>query len=326
MKILIIGGTIFLGKHLVKSIDNSKHNLTIFHRGNHNIELDDNVEEILGDRRENLDLLKNQKWDVVIDTCGYFPEDVKKSVKYLKGKTNKYIFISTISVYKDFSEKIDESSEINLKDGDLDKEDGNNYGPFKARCEKIVKKFFNERYIIIRPGLIVGPDDPSDRFTYWVDRIAEGGKIIAPGRKKRQLQFIDVRDLAEWIIKIGEKDLKGVFNAVGPDYELTMKKFLNISANVFNKNLRFIWIEDEYLLEQKVKPWIELPLWLPDSYNMEGMMKVSSKRAIMNGLLFRDLDTTVKDVYSWLKNSERKLKTGMKREKEKKILKSYLTV
>src|SRR6056297_3199796 len=144
MKILIIGGTIFLGKHLVKIIDNEKHDLPIFHRGNHNIELDENVEEILGDRRENLDLLKNQKWDVVIDTCGYFPEDVKKSVEYLKDKTNKYIFISTISVYKDFSEKIDESSEINYKKGKLDKEDGNNYGPLRHAVKRLFKNILKK--------------------------------------------------------------------------------------------------------------------------------------------------------------------------------------
>ncbi|HMA68321.1 MAG TPA: NAD-dependent epimerase/dehydratase family protein [Candidatus Mcinerneyibacterium sp.] len=326
MKILIIGGTIFLGKHLVKIIDNEKHDLAIFHRGNHNIELDENVEEILGDRRENLDLLKNQKWDVVIDTCGYFPEDVKKSVEYLKDKTNKYIFISTISVYKDFSEKIDESSEINYKKGKLDKEDGNNYGPFKARCEKVVQKYFKEKSVIIRPGLIVGPDDPSDRFTYWIDRISKGGKIIAPGRKDREIQFIDVRDLAKWIIKIAEKDFTGIYNAAGPDYKLRMDKFLDKITEYFENNLQFFWIEDEYLLDKKVKPWIELPLWLPDSYNMKGMMMVDSKKAISKGLKFRNVKKTIKGTYQWFQKKERELKIGLKKEKEKEIIKLYSTI
>ncbi|TYB30495.1 MAG: NAD-dependent epimerase/dehydratase family protein [Candidatus Mcinerneyibacterium aminivorans] len=326
MKILVIGGTVFLGKHIVKKALKRKHDVTIFHRGKHNTEFEQNVKEIFGDRRKEIHKLERENFDYVIDTCGYFPGDVEKSVNVLKGNIDKYLFVSSISVYKNFNvDEITEESPVEYKEEEEleNKITNETYGPYKARCERVVRENLKEKSVVVRPGLIAGPGDPSDRFTYWVKRIEKGGKIIAPGKKSKRIQFIDVRDLAEWIIKLGEDKKSGIYNAVGPSKNINMEELLNICRTEINKKARFIWMDENFLLKEEVIPWSDLPLWLPDSMNMGGMMKVSKKMAAENGLSYRKVRDTINDTLKWFNNNRTELKAGLDLEKEKKLIKKY---
>ncbi len=220
MKILIIGGTRFLGRHLVNSARSRGHSVTLFNRGQSNPNLFMQVDKIQGDREKDLDQLTGH-WDAVIDTCGYFPRIVKMSAEALKDKVENYVFISSISVYSDFSKiGINESDAVGkIEDETVESMEGGAYGPLKALCEKAVQDVFSIRSLIIRPGLIVGPHDPTDRFTYWPVRVARGGDILAPDRPEALTQIIDVRDLSDFIIELVQQNVSGVFNATGPDHE-----------------------------------------------------------------------------------------------------------
>jgi len=218
MKILILGGTLFLGRHIIESAVRNGHEVTMFNRGRRNPELFPDVEKIQGDRDSDLAALKGRKWDAVIDTCGYIPRIVERSAEALAGNAETYLFISTISVYKDFSKPgITENSGLAHLENEADETLTNEtYGALKAHCEERVKKYFPDNSLIIRPGLIVGPNDYSDRFTYWPVRIKKGGKIIIPRNTDYPIQFIDVRDLADFAVRMIENKRTGTFNATGP--------------------------------------------------------------------------------------------------------------
>lgn len=307
------------------------HEVALFHRGKTNPGLFDDVTYIYGDREEREDLQKlgDQEWDAVIDTCGYKPSTVSKSLDALNGCTKKYVFISTISVYPDFTsvQNLDESEEpMTLTDEGLEKAerlkefDPSLYGPLKTHCEQEVQQQMKEKSIIIRPGLIVGPYDPTDRFTYWPTRIAEGGEVLAPGRKNQQVQFIDVRDLAEWVVNLSATAHSGVFNANGPDYKLTMKDFLESCASSLNEEVTFRWVPAEFLMDEGVKPWMDLPVWIPT----EDDFSQDVSKAIKSGLKFRPIHETIIDTYqwdNWRTNEERN--AGLTKEREKEILKKW---
>ena len=229
MKILIIGGTRFLGRHLVNSARARRHEVTLFNRGKTNPNLFWQVEKIQGDREKDLDQLTGRNWDAVIDTCGYFPRIVRMSAEALKGKVENYVFISSISVYSAFSKiGINESDPVGkIEDETMEEITGESYGPLKALCEKAVQEVFGMDSLVIRPGLIVGPHDPTDRFTYWPVRVARGGSILAPEKPDLPIQIIDARDLADFIIKLIEQNVSGVFNATGPDHALTLGSMLD---------------------------------------------------------------------------------------------------
>src|SRR5215204_453407 len=218
MNILVLGGTAFLGRHIVEIALQRGHNLTLFNRGQTNPNLFPNIENIHGDRKLSLDPLANRQWDIVIDTSGYHPKDVRASAEFLAGSVGRYLFISTISVYADFStSNLDENAPVErLDDPDSATVSNETYGPLKTHCEDVVQEIYGTRSLIIRPGLIVGPHDPTDRFTYWPVRAQRGGEILAPEGYDALTQYVDVRDLAAWTLDAATADLSGIYNVTGP--------------------------------------------------------------------------------------------------------------
>ena len=303
MKILIIGGTRFLGRHLVDSALARGHEVTLFNRGKSNPDLFLNIETILGDREHDLDKLTGREWDAVIDTCGYFPRIVRLSAQSLERSVGRYVFISSVSVYAGFSKiGIDENEPVGkIEDESFEEITGGSYGPLKALCEKAVQEIYGERALIIRPGLIVGPNDPTDRFTYWPVRVARGGEVLAPQKPDVPIQIIDVRDLAEFIIKLIEGNASGVYNATGPDYELTLGNLLEVSKQVSNSDAAFKWAGMEFLNQNNVQAWSDMPVWVPDTEEDAGFSRIDVSKAINAGLTFRALDETVRDTLDWAK-------------------------
>jgi 2'-hydroxyisoflavone reductase len=322
MRILILGGTVFLGRYLVEAALQKGHEVTLFNRGQTNAELFPEVEKLLGDRDGDLGKLAKHKWDVVIDTSGYFPRIVEKSAQALKHSVEHYIFISSISVYADFKElAIQEGYPIGvLEDPHIEEINGETYGPLKALCEASLERILPGKVLNIRPGLIVGPHDPTDRFTYWPHRINQGGEILVPGSKQRKLQFIDVRDLSEWIIHMAELKKTGVYNATGPREALTMEKFIEAC----NPSGEYNWIEDEFLLEHKVEVFTELPFWIPASDgNSAGFLQVNLDKALEEGLSFRPLAETILDTLTWSGQRGSPFAHGMTSIREQQLIACY---
>src|SRR5687768_9007446 len=276
MKILIIGGTRFLGRHLVDSARTRGHEVTLFNRGKSNPALFPQLETILGDREHDLDKLSGRAWDAVIDVAGYVPRIVRLSASRLEGSVGRYVFISSISVYASFSKiGIDESDPVGkIEDESFEEITGESYGPLKALCEKAVQDVYGERALVIRPGLIVGPNDPTDRFTYWPVRVARGGDVLAPEKPGVPVQIIDVRDLSDFIIKLIEENASGIYNATGPDYELTMGAMLKTCKQVSKSDTKFKWASVEFLTEHKVEPWSDMPVWIPNVEQDAGFSRV----------------------------------------------------
>jgi 2'-hydroxyisoflavone reductase len=327
LKILIIGGTVFLGRHIVDAALQRGHQITLFNRGKDNPDLFPEVEKLRGDRTEDLSPLAGRRWDAVIDTCGYFPHVVRASAEYLAPAAGQYTFISTISVYADNSVVgMDESAPVaELEDGTAEEITGETYGPLKALCERVVEEVFPDRSLIIRPGLIVGPHDPTDRFTYWPYRIAEGGEVLAPGTPDAAVQIIDVRDLAEWTVRLVEHGATGTYHATGPKSPLTLEDVLSTSREIGGNDARLTWVDDQFLLEAGVQPWIELPLWLPDTEETRGMLRVDCSKALQAGLSFRPLPETVRDTLSWARTRPETTtwQAGMSRDRERELLASW---
>jgi 2'-hydroxyisoflavone reductase len=324
MKILTIGGTRFLGRHLVNSARARGHEVTLFNRGQTNPDLFGQVDKIHGDREKDLNQLTGQNWDAVIDTCGYFPRIVKMSAEALKDKVESYVFISSISVYENFRKiGINESDAVGkLEDETIEDRTGAAYGPLKALCEKAAQDIFGINSLIIRPGLIVGPHDPTDRFTYWPVRVARGGTVLAPDRPEALTQIIDARDLSDFIIELVQQNVSGVFNATGPDHELTLGTLLDTCKLVSASDARFKWASVEFLNQNHVAPWSDMPAWLPDTGEDAGFASVDISKAIKAGLLFRPLEDTVRDTLEWAKAYPvgHVWSAGLKPEREKELL------
>jgi 2'-hydroxyisoflavone reductase len=326
MKLLILGGTVFVGRHIVEAALLQGYDVTLFNRGKSNPGLYPDVEKLIGDRDGDLEALKGRQWDVVIDTCGYVPRIVQASTNLLAPAVGHYIFISTVSVYADFSVMgIKENDPVGKLDNETVEEvNGDTYGPLKALCEQVIQEFFPDNALIIRPGLIVGPYDPTDRFTYWPQRIAQGGEVLAPGKPNAQVQIIDARDLADWIVRMLSLDETGVFNAVGPDYVLTMQEILETSKRVSGSDAEFVWAREDFLLEQGVKPWSELPLWLPGEEYF-GLDSVDNTKSIRAGLTFRSLEQTIGDTLGWVETRPDDLipRAGISRQREVELLEAW---
>ena len=284
MRILVLGGTKFLGRAFVDAALARRHELTLFNRGETNADLFPNVEKLRGDRRHDLSALRGRSWDAVVDPSGYTPAVVRASAELLRD-SGSYLFVSSVSVYADFSVGPDEDSPV-TELGEASSlelaEDFSNYGALKALCEQAVQDVFGERSLIVRPGLIVGPHDPTGRFTYWAHRLARGGEILAPGPPDRHAQFIDVRDLAGWMLDCVERGVTGVFNATN---EGVAWGELLAGADV-------TWVSDEHLVAHEVGEWMELPLWLADPA-WAGMHRTDVGRAVGAGLTFRPVAETI---------------------------------
>ena len=325
MRCLILGGTVFLGRALVQAALARGHSLTLFNRGQSNPDIFIKVEQLHGDRATDLSALQGRHWDAVIDTCGYVPRIVRLSAEALAAATDHYTFISSLSVYADTSQPgTDESAPVGtLPDETVEQVTGETYGPLKALCERAVEQTLPGRTLVIRPGLIVGPFDPTDRFTYWPHRVAQGGEVLAPGRPARPVQFIDVRDLAEWTLDMVEAKRIGVYNADGPAEPLPMEQLLDTCKIVSGSAARFTWASEEFLAEQQVEAWSQMPLWVPESDpSNTGFFAFDNRKALAAGLVFRSTQETVRATLEWdaTRPADHVWRAGLTREREAELL------
>jgi 2'-hydroxyisoflavone reductase len=324
MKVLIIGGTRFLGRHLVNSALARGHIVTLFNRGKTNPELFPKIETIIGDREHDLEKLSSGAWDAVIDTCGYFPRIVRLAATGLERNVGRYVFISSISVYADFKKiGINESDPVGkIADETIEEITGESYGPLKALCEQAILEVYGERGLVIRPGLIVGPNDPTDRFTYWPVRVARGGEVLTPEKPDVPVQIIDVRDLTDFIINLIEEKASGIYNATGPDYELTLGEILDICKQVSGSDANFKWASVDFMKQNKVEEWSDMPVWVPDNEENQGFSRTDISRALKAGLKFRALADTVRDTLAWANTrpADHEWHAGLKPEREQELL------
>ena len=328
MRILILGGTVFLGRHLTAAALARGHEVSLFTRGQHNPDIFPEARKVRGDRKKGEDvaaLAESGDWDAVVDTCGYLPGDVRRSAGALAGRAPLYCFISTVSVYADRQGQdapMDEASPLAPPpdDPETDQVTGETYGPLKVLCEQAAEEAFPGRTLVIRPGLIVGPHDPSDRFTYWPRRVARGGDILAPDGPAMPTQFIDVRDLAEWNLRLLEQGVAGVYNADGP--LIPLNDVLDSCQRAVGAPATITYVSESFLQEQEVQPWMELPLWIPAEHRGPGF---DSGKAVRDGLTYRDLDTTVRDTLAWdaSRPQENAWRHALKPEKEAAVLAAW---
>ncbi|HEY8599627.1 MAG TPA: NAD-dependent epimerase/dehydratase family protein [Thermomicrobiales bacterium] len=327
MKLLILGGTKFLGRHAVDAALARGHEVTIFTRGQTNPALFPEIERLHGDRDGGLGVLTGRRWDAVIDTSAYVPRLARASAEALRDAVERYVFISTISVYPEFSKVgITEDDPVGtMEDETIEEVGGRYYGPLKALCERAVREVLPDKTIIIRPGLIVGPHDPTNRFTYWPTRVTRGGDVLVPRSLDWPTQIIDARDLGAWAVTMAESGAPGVYNATGPDYPLTFGEVFNTCRDVAQSDARPIIVSEEFLSAAKVGPWMELPLWIPDTPENAGFSAVDCRRALAAGLTFRPLDETVRDTLAWDRSlpAEAKRVAGLAPEREAELLRTW---
>jgi 2'-hydroxyisoflavone reductase len=329
LKVLILGGTGFLGPAVVEVAKKRGHTLTLFNRGKTRPELFPDVEKLRGDRKTDLKALEGRKWDVVLDNCGYVPRVVKASADLLKENVAHYIFISSISVYGEtVRPNADETTPVGrIPNEDTEEVTGETYGPLKALCEQAAEKSMPGRVANIRPGLIVGPGDPTDRFTYWPVRVDRGGEVLCPNSPKEAIQVIDVRDLGAWIVRVMEEKTTGVFNATGPKGVLTMGQTLKACQDASKTASTLTWVDTAFLKASKVEAWQDMPAWVPCEGESEGFSKINIARAVAAGLTFRPIEATVRDTLAWWKtlpeDRRAKLRAGISPEREAEVLKAW---
>lgn len=325
MKLLILGGPKFLGRALIDAAQAYGHEVTLFNRGRTNAELYPEVEKLYGDRDGDLEALRGRRWDAVVDTSGYVPRIVNAAAELLADAADHYAFVSSLSVYTSSAMPgRDESAAVGtLEDETVEEITGGTYGPLKMLCEQAAERHFPGRALHIRSGLIVGPHDPSDRFTYWPWRVAQGGEVLAPETAAYRVQLIDVGDLASWIVRMAEARKAGVYNATGPTGVLTLGDILETSKQVSDSDANFTWVTEQFLLDEEVGPWVELPLWIPSSDpDAGGFHAFDLSKAINNGLNYRPLADTIRDTLAWVSTraADWQWRTGLSREREATLL------
>lgn len=312
MKLLLLGGTGFVGRHVVDAALARGHTVTIFHRGRRAPPYA-GVECIRGDRDLDIERLRGRTWDAVVDTCAYHPRSVDVASHVLSGACERYLLVSTISVYADpKAGGVDEDAPVAVIDdaavaacenvrepeiGSMSSALGAAYGPLKARCERLVLGAFADRALIVRPGVISGPFDRSGRLAYWVDRVARGGEVLAPGEPNRVVSILDVRDLSDWMVSAIERHLAGVFNVTG-EPDTTMLGLLRACIDATRAaTARLTWVDERFLIDRGLTPWRDLPLWLDAAENP--FFQVSDARARASGLRSRPLAVTALDTLAW---------------------------
>ena len=328
LKILVLGGTGFLGPPTVEYAVERGHIVTLFNRGKTNPQMFPDLEKLRGDRDGKLSSLAGRQWDAVIDTSGYVPRIVRASAELLAGNVGQYLFISSISVYADLSTPgMDETAALaTIDDPTVEEITGATYGALKALCEQAVHETLPNHSTVVRPGLIVGPGDRTDRFTYWPVRIARGGDVLAPAPQGRFTQFIDVRDVAEFIVRCLERNTTGVFNADRPADSLTMGEMLASCQAVTQSETRLVWVPWSFLEQHKVRPWADLPAWLPAS--MEAAFgRLSNAQATRAGLTIRPLEDTVAATLAWWQEQpedrQNGLRAGLSPQRETAVLRAW---
>lgn len=327
LKILILGGTGFIGPHQVEAALGRGHEVTIFNRGKTAPNMFPDIENLVGDRDNNLTALNGRQWDAVIDDSGFIPRWVKQTAEMLKGNVSQYLYMSSLSIYAD-NTVIGQTEQGVLQTlGDPTTEDATtrNYGGMKALSEDYVRASFPTKNTLVRAGLVVGPGDPTDRFTYWPVRLHRGGETLAPGNPSDPIQCIDVRDLARWTIKALEDGHYGAYNVTGPYHQMTMGEFLELTMDTINSNATLTWVPAEFLNQQNVNPWTDLPLWVPPGSEMEGFVRVDIKKAVDADLTFRPMSETVQDSLAWYRTifDDGDLKAGLTALREAEVLKIW---
>ena len=327
MKLLLLGGTVFLGRALTDGALAAGHAVTHFNRGR-SAAADPRVETLVGDRTASLEALAGRRWDAVIDTSGYLPQVVDRSAMALRDAAGRYLFVSSISVYASFARAgLAESAPVLPPPDPLpDAMTWDNYGALKAACESAARALLGERALVVRPGLIVGPHDGTDRFTYWAHRVARGGRVAAPIRASFPVQCIDVRDLAGWMIRLLEREASGTFNATSPPGALTMGEVLGASRDASGSDAAFVWLAEDFLLAHGVKPWIDMPLWVPESDpEKRGFASVSVARALGAGLTFRPIAETAAATLAWSRTrpADHAWKAGLAPGRERELLAAW---
>lgn len=298
MRLLILGGTTFLGRHLVEAARSGGHDVTLFNRGQTNPDLYPELHTIIGDRDGNLDALEGRMWDTVIDTSGRLPRLVKASATLLADACDQYIFLSSVSVYSERDAKdIGEDAPLAQLANEESEDVVADYAALKVLCEREVTAAMSGRALNVRAGLLVGPYDNTARFTYWPWRIAQGGEVLAPGKPARTIQLIHARDLADWLTHAAEERLTGTLNATGPEHPLTMGDFLDACRQVTSSTAQFTWVDEDFLLDHEVIAFTELPLWLRQA--SEGMLAVNIQKARAAGLRSRPIEDTIRETFGW---------------------------
>jgi 2'-hydroxyisoflavone reductase len=302
VKLLILGGTRFLGRHLAQRALEAGHEVTLMHRGRSGPDLFPEAEHRIADRDGSLAVLEDGEWDAAIDTSAYVPRQVHAVAEALAGRVSTYQLVSTVSVYADLNASpghlTDETAEVQaLEDPRTETITGATYGGLKALCEVAAWDGFEGRCLIARPGLLVGPHDPTGRFTWWVERLLRGGEMLAPGDPHAAVQCIDARDAAAWLLHQAEQGQTGVFNLTGPEEPTTMGELLAAGARALNGTAQPVWVDGDFLLAQGVKPWTDLPLWLPRAES--GLHRIDIERALATGLQCRAIGQTFADTAAW---------------------------
>jgi 2'-hydroxyisoflavone reductase len=339
LRILFIGGTGFIGPHMVRRAMERGHTVTLFNRGRTNPHLFPDVEKFVGDRDGGLDVLRGKSWDAVIDTSGYIPRVVRDSAELLRDNVHRYLFVSTGDVYADFIKVgIDEDYTLDTIDDPTNEDPSKHYGPLKVLCERAVLDTYPERCTILRPGWIIGAGDYNSISPYWPVRVHDGGEVLAPGDPTDPLQIIDPHDLARFVIKILEEDINGIYNTVGPEAPMTTAEFLYGCRAVTSTPVHFTWVPADFLQEMDVGAMTDLPIWFPprDDYptpvpfepGAKGFHQISGQRAIAAGLTFRPLAETARSIIDeFLARGEtwesRPRRFGLSREREAEVLAAW---
>lgn len=325
MKLLILGGTAFLGRHLVEQALLAGHEVTLFNRGQTNPDLfAGQVEKVIGDRATDLKLLSNQRFDACIDPSGYLPGDLATAGAELADQVNRYVFISSISVYPRFVEGMDESGELDSLPADASSTEYENqhYGALKVLCERAIEEAMPGRVLQVRSGLIVGPYDPTHRFTYWPVRVEAGGRLLAPVGPGFPIQMIHAADQARWILHMLETDQMGVFNVTSDKGTYTLGEVIDATLALTGSNAEPVWVPGEFLLDQNVGPWMELPLWLPDA--ALNMSRVSAAKAVESGLSLMPLVDIIDSTLQWYRQEPpREWPAGMSAARERELLDAW---
>jgi 2'-hydroxyisoflavone reductase len=329
--ILVIGGTGFLGPHLCRAAGTAGHGVTVFHRGHSALSPEFAwVDEVLGDRLESADLarLAEREWDAVIDTSCYFPRAARISLAALEGRFRSYLLVSSISAYAETDQPFvrEDAPLRTLADESVEEVTGETYGGLKALCEAEVMATIPDRGLVVRPGLVAGPGDHTDRFTYWCRRFSEPGEVLAPGPAGHHLQYMDVRDMTRWMIEMAVAGHTGVFNATGPAGPLAWEEFLGVCAEVGGAGATPVWVDEMFLMAEGVAPWSELPLWVPPS---TGQITADNAAAVKAGLRHRPVRETLADTLTWARDRPPwglEGRPGLSAEREQELLRKWSRV
>jgi len=328
VRVLILGGTKFLGVHLTQALLARGHEVTHFNRGLTSASGLPGARTVTGDRTRGFGSLGAERFDAVLDTSGYLPHVVERSARFFAARAQRYVFVSTVSVYDLSNEAPNEDARVCALPADAPRTEvrDESYGPLKALCEAVVCSTYRRRATILRPGLIVGPLDPTDRFTYWPLRFARGGDVLVPAPPQRPVQFVDARDVAEFAVGLVERECGGVYNVTSAAGTVTMGSVVAACADAARVGYRLREADDAFLEAHGVGPWIELPLWVPRSVGVPGLMNVDVRRALAAGLRIRPLEQTVRDTLDWARARPRtyRPKAGLSEQREAELLAARL--